>query len=485
MERERGGAVRIVDALGFIEQAVTVSDLSAKATRSPNLAVYIASMSGTNSFLQTLLDAPEVDVVLIDASTWMTNELRDMLAGTDKPVAVRYGFHHDPNPIKVMRQIEENGAISLGASVVPLDVLLREISGILSTNGGLKSGLSEAVRRFYVPIMGVEEYCNVLNVLEKGGILEVGAYIYADHSKWRAIRQSPEYSPLANSTEKVDVDAIPHLVNAVRERGLDTIVSMGPSPDVDKELLLTLARQSRKVKYMPVDVNRSALEQTLDSVSEYLTAQYGAGWEEFIAMESPRPMNFSDASPMDKALIMYCGGTIVNYPSFLDQAAKLCQGNSVLFADTHLCSSGEDHSDFWMSKYDIEPERDMFRSGIHYLMPSLFNPENIGKWDIGVEYIHSPDGNNRVSFQLRVFEELSTFVHGVPVTLEPGITRELMISTKSTEDFFRQRYEGLGFVKLGETRADIEDSSSGPKGLCYGVILAKGDTVQYPHRSIG
>lgn len=450
---------------------------------------YFRPMPGTScSTLDILKEPCGLDALILDARDCFSvegeNSFLDMIeANHAQGVAVfiitgqRGTYEQHVAKRKELMAINA-GAIPLGACKAEFLGLMQGFGEIFSQSTSLEEKIAEAQRRFYVPAIEANEFSSLIDFLIDGGSIELSKFMYSDYMPWLKIKNSEAYQPLSKasqrSAELIINDAVPEMIS----REIQDYYSMGPTPDLDKKLLEEFVRRKQKVRYHAIDISSKALRDTKLKIREYLSS-IDKGWEQYVTIADEKPQLFEEVITSGKSCVSYPGGQLVNNPGLLSKAGEICRAGGLVIADLHLRAGDGDHEAFWISIYDIEEEKEMFRKGVLQFLPCLQNEDG---WGIVVKYIKTKDEPDRISFQLEVDRDIDVWCNSYSLTLKPGVERELMMSRKYTIPEFRAEARKIGYSAIAERsvmlpkRSNIETDNAA--GFGCSVLLAYKDQVQ-------
>lgn len=266
-----------------------------------------------------------------------------------------------------------------------------------------------------------------IKALEWGRLLDSAKFMYFNYDLWRAVALAPQYKPLYDAMTRTAVAITPTLAAEIKKKGTSEVYSMGPSPVVDKALLENLVTGKTKITYHVVDTSERAISETLDEITQHLSAKFGKEWQDYITIAEPQQSAFGSVKSSKPSCIIYSGGTLMNSVKFWEQAPKLAGEGGMVVATAALTPDESDYSAYWLGMYGIPENKKMFKEALRLAFPDLFKSENRGKWS--VEFEHIPMQNRfarwaqyqtpRISAQLRVKEDITLTVNN-PRTGEPA-----------------------------------------------------------------
>ena len=447
---------------------------SSRTFRSGEVVGHYVGIS--NDQISPLLADPSVSTVILDGSKWIGETIQIALQAISmgKRVLASYGTHQDIGAAEKFRYLETAGVISLGAIQNHVGDLALELNTLFE--GVLDGAIDALVGRHYIPPMSGDEISAAVNAVETGGILDIPDFMYLSSDAFQGIKNSPKYATMDGTTIQVQKDMLPFEVELVMGNQLERIVSLGPSPDIDKLLLLQLAKLGQRVRYFPVDVNRGTIKQTNRQIAEFLTDQMGGRWQMYVSLEDMPPMRFGEVSPQDNVLVLMRGNTINNSQTMLDTILGMCSQNSYASFDTTISGSNRHHSALWKAIYDNGIEKQVFSNAGRALIEGLARRES--DWEVTIEYKHDPNGESRMCAPLKARVPIQGVIHKNNVTVTPGVEPELGISNKYTEGAWKGHFDRRGVRVVAEAKRQIPLDIDGLKGYAYAVILEPKRTGQ-------
>lgn len=393
------------------------------------------------------------------------------------------------------------GAIDLGAydTSRPENVhaLVSGFQKIFDGKSGSADKINAAIEQFYKPAIDDTEFSQIIEFLENGGSLDLSKFIYTDYHKWLEIRNSPHYKPLADACEASFIASAPAIRDAMLQRGLLDYYSFGPTPHVDAQILAEFVRAKQQVRYHPIDVSVKALGQTRNTIEQYLET-VDTHWKNYVELADEKPRLFSNVNTTGPVAVVYTGGQIANDENFLPSASQICKEGGLVIADVHTRNPRRNEPHFWKYIYDIDEEKAMFRRAIELLVPHLAAQKG---WDVEVKYVCNPDGPDRISFQLKVDREITTYCNMVEVVLKPesqvsmlpasmihsyrnaGLPipegkvvkpRELQISKKYSENQFIQEVQKNGYELISTCHEPIRINAQGGGSVMTSILEYRG-----------
>ncbi len=375
-----------------------------------------------------------------------------------------------------VKPIVEAGAIPLGKT--NLWTVDKELKKILTNSDGLEDGVIEAYSKLHKPLLDIGETQKIISFLKDSEPIDVSKYSYCNYGFWKAIRNSPNYSPLAQAGEKASENILIPLLEQMKDNGILDYFSMGPSPKIDKQLLAKAVQRKQNIRYHAIDTSKHALAENETKITHFLE-QINPKWKKYVQIVNEIPQSFDKVHVGSNACVSYFGGQMVNQNDFFRNASKMFQSNGLLVADTHLHSADGDNEQFWKQIYDIPEEKEMFSYALGLLFPKLNKDDG---WHVSVEYEKNPD---RISFQLKTDKDIviplygPTFsviranmterCDGLAYLLRPNDKpREIGFSKKCTaNEFFLEASDG-GFAPVGQQaeKIKIQNNANGSVMSC-------------------
>ncbi|MFA6888220.1 MAG: L-histidine N(alpha)-methyltransferase [Candidatus Woesearchaeota archaeon] len=361
-----------------------------------------------------------------------------------------------------------SGAVSLGRCKHSIEEMYEVINRIFGTDLSLEEKVRQTQDELYWPAMESIEFGKIIGFLFNGGSIDIGKFVYCEYDNWLSVKDSPHYKPLSDAATESYVGIAAALIPEMRKRGICDYYSMGPSPNADKLILEEFVKAKQKIRYHAIDISQQALFKNNNEITKYL-ATIDQHWQEYVELINEEPQSFTEVQSRGKCCVAYPGGQIANNENFFAQASQICQEGGLVVADIHTRNTDQDDSEFWMHIYDIEEEKQMFRRAIGLISPQLMTKAG---WDISVKYVQDNEGPNRVSFQLEVYTPITIECNMMEVQLEPGITRELMISRKYTSAQFEKHAATCHYDIVGANSSHIALTTGGITGLVTTAILS-------------
>ncbi|MDP2750182.1 MAG: hypothetical protein Q8O89_05095 [Nanoarchaeota archaeon] len=371
-----------------------------------------------------------------------------------------------------VKPIVEAGAIPLGKT--NLWTIDKELKKILVSSNGLENGVIEAYSKLHKPLLDIGETQKIISFLKDSEPIDVSKYSYCNYAFWKAIKNSPNYSSLAQAGEKASENILTPLLEQMKDKGILDYYSMGPSPKIDKQLLAKAVQRKQTICYHAIDTSKHALAENETEITQFLE-QINPRWKKYVQIVNEIPQSFDKVHVGSNACVSYFGGQMVNQNDFFRNASKMFESNGILVADTHLHSAGGDNEQFWKQIYDIPEEKAMFAHALGLLFPKL--AESNG-WHVAIEYEKSnPD---RISFQLKTEKDIVIPLYGPTFSVIranmtercDGLAYLLSSSDKPREVGFSKKYNANEFFS--------EASDNGFTPVCQ-----KAEKIKIPNNANG
>ncbi len=227
----------------------------------------------------------------------------------------------------------------------------------------------------------------ISDALQFGGRFPAFLHMYVDKRVYWGIKEG-SYNAFGEAVHEADRQLLAEIAREVREHGIRTVYSLGPTPELDAELLKMLAEQNIPVRYVAVDISPSMLFKAKDKISGHI------GTHRSSEVTLDRILgSFESINSSEKSLVIMTGGTMSNNPDSLwEVAARIAKPGGLVVADSgitpeHSPSESAYWKQYWMSMYNTPAQRKMLMNGLKETFPDLFTQENRRKWQMRMKYV--------------------------------------------------------------------------------------------------
>ncbi len=319
----------------------------------------------------------------------------------------------------------------------------------------------------------------ISDALQFGGRFPAFLHMFVEHRLYSTIKEGP-YEEFRNAMHGADRELLPEVARQIKERGIRTIYSLGPTPSLDAELLKMLAEQNVHVKYVAVDISPSVLIKAEDKLSRNLGEQSGSVTLDRILG------SFESVNSDDKSCVTVTGGTVSNNPDSLwSVAAKIAKPGGLVVADSgvtpeHTSESSAYWKQYWLSMYNTPAQRKMLMKGLEQSMPDFFTPENRQKWQLRIGYVPHTGSENwkercttpRIQVEMHVNTEMDVAWAGLHYHLMPSQVIVPIVSVKPDSLSFVVKSSGYGLRPIAAKETTVDYSiGGGPKAGAFAAMF--------------
>ncbi|MBI3036535.1 class I SAM-dependent methyltransferase [Candidatus Woesearchaeota archaeon] len=320
----------------------------------------------------------------------------------------------------------------------------------------------------------------VSDSLQFGGRFPAFLQMYVDKHVYCGIKEGP-YAAFSEAVHEADRQLLPAIVKQIKERGIRTVYSLGPTPELDAELLKMLAEQNIPVRYVAVDISPSTLFKAKDKISDHIGTHRGSEvtLDEILG-------SFESISSSEKSLVIMTGVTVSNYPDSLwEVAARIARPGGLVIADSgttpeHSRKESAYWKKYWMSMYNAPAHRKMLMNGLEQLLPDIFTPENRHKWQLRVRYVPRTGSEQwrerpttpRIQDEVRVNNEMDVRWAGREYRLMPSQTIVPVVSCKPDSLSFLTKASEYGLNPVAAKEYSVNYSiEGGPKAGAISALF--------------
>jgi len=309
---------------------------------------------------------------------------------------------------------------------------------------------------------GVDDVEAIRRFFEQGEWCDLAPWIYQGNN-WDRVASDPNYRMISEASKRSFIGAAQKIAEEMEMKGIHDYYSMGPSADVDIEMLKRFAGQKRRVRYHPIEINEQALGELKEEIREFLVDN--PKFATYVELFNESPKAFEEVKLDGPATLAYQGGQLANNPNFMETPRRvLYDHGGLLVADLHI-RQGDDGK-FWLGKYDNQPTRRMFQEAVLSLVPDIGSQ---GGWSIQCRYDDKGDGPNKIGMHFVTDREIRVSLNYERFYLPPSARREFVIpagsremlpSYKFTEPELKQLVEANGFSVVSQTSVPIESGQN-------------------------
>ncbi len=321
----------------------------------------------------------------------------------------------------------------------------------------------------------------VSDALQFGGRFPAFLQMYVDKRTYCGIKEGP-YKAFSEAVHSADRQLLAGIAKEVRERGINTVYSLGPTPELDAELLKMLGKQEIPIRYVAVDINPSTLLKAKEKVSgSEVTLDGILG-------------SFESVNSGEKSLVIMTGGTVSNNPDSLwEVAARIAKPGGLVLADSgvtpeHSPEESAYWKQYWLGMYNSPAQRKMLLNGLKEFCPDFFTAENRSRWQMRVAYVPHTGMENwrecfttpRIQVELRVNKAMDTRWAGMKYHLVPSQVIVPVVSCKPDSASLLAKAADYGLNPLDAREGSIDYTiGNGPKA---GAIAALFEVKTNPGR---
>lgn len=320
----------------------------------------------------------------------------------------------------------------------------------------------------------------ISDALQFGGRFPAFLHMYIDKNVYWGIKED-SYNAFGEAVHEAGRQLLPAIVEQIIERGIGTVYSLGPTPELDAELLKMLAEQNIPVKYIAVDINPSALFEAKGAISENLGPHSGSN----VTLDGILG-SFEGINSSGKSLVIMTGGTVSNNPDSLwEVAARIAKSGGLVVADSgltpeHSTQESAYWKQYWMSMYNTPAQRKMLMKGLKETFPDLFTQENRSKWQMRMKYAPYTGSEHwrerfttpRIQVELRVNREMDVRWAGREYNLVPSQAAVPIVSCKPDGASFLAKAHHYGLSPVAAKESSIDYSiGDGPKAGAIATLF--------------
>ncbi len=316
--------------------------------------------------------------------------------------------------------------------------------------------------------------------LQFGGRFPAFLQMYLDKHIYCGIKEGP-YAAFSEAVHEADRQLLPAIVKQVKERGIRTVYSLGPTPELDAELLKMLAEQNIPIRYIAVDISPSTLFRAKDEISGHIGTHRGS------EVTLDRILgSFEGVNSSEKSLVIMTGGTVSNNPDSLwEVAARIAKPGGLVVADSgttpeHSRKESAYWKKYWMNMYNTPAQRKMLMNGLKETFPDLFTQENRSRWQMRMNYVPHTARENwkerfttpRIQVEVRINKEMDVRWAGREYNLMPSQVIVPIVSGKPDSLSFLAKTSDYGLKPIAAKESSINYSiEGGPKAGAISVLF--------------